>query len=138
MVEQRITKLTRAAISVLLIGLISAMFNGCYYDNAEDLYPFDTIIVHDTIVFEDTNTVNQWSVDVKPIIVGSCANSACHSSGNSNDRIPLSSHTEMVEGIEQHNLRRKIESGDMPPFGELEQDELNTILDWMDNGYKDN
>lgn len=138
MLEQRIIKNVRFLLAVLLIGGASALFNGCYYDNAEDLYPKDTVIIEDTVVIEDTNTVNQWSVDVEPLITANCANSACHGAGNSNGRIPLSTHGEMATGIEQYNLRDRVASGEMPPGGGLPQDELETVLDWIDNGYKNN
>jgi hypothetical protein len=121
----------------MALTTLVVMSGGCYYDNAEDLYPVDTIYVLDTTTTTDTTAVLSWSTDIQPIINTNCAFSGCHSA-NSSVRQPLTTHTEVKSAIENWALRLRVENGSMPPSGNLAASDKQALLDWIDAGYPDN
>lgn len=123
----------------MICGLLIAvvMSEGCYYDNAEDLYPVDTVYVLDTTGTGDTTSAFSWATDIQPIINTNCAYSGCHSA-NSAVRQPLTTHAEFKNAIENWALRLRVENGTMPPSGNMSANDRQAILDWIDAGYPDN
>lgn len=118
-------------IAWLLIGVVVILSEGCYYDNAEDLYPTDTVFV------QDTGGIISWNNRVKPIIDNNCATAGCHAANNS-VRQPLTTHAEVKNAIENWSLQSRVESGSMPPAGSLSEADKAALLDWIDEGYPNN
>lgn len=119
-----------------LLGLV-LLSEGCYYDNAKDLYPVDTVYVLDTTGMDTTGTSFTWANDVQPIVNTNCAYSGCHNA-NSAVRQPLSTYDEMKGAIENWNLRNRVSNGSMPPAGNMSETDKQTLLDWIDAGYPNN
>ncbi|MCC6459046.1 MAG: hypothetical protein IT260_01165 [Saprospiraceae bacterium] len=64
----------------LLTGLLSLGLAGCYYDNNQELHP--ELLINDGVC--DTTVTIRYSLDVAPIMNGSCgANNSCHNAGSS-------------------------------------------------------
>ena len=119
---------------ITLAGLaLMVMMDGCYYDNAKDLYPSDTLFIDslDTVTYS-------WSSDVQPVINTNCAVSGCHAAGNGSGRQPLSTYDEVKNAIENYSLYTRVESGSMPPGGNLSTTDKNAILGWIDQNYPNN
>lgn len=125
---------TLTAAALLLLVLLS---EGCYYDNAKDLYPIDTVYVLDTTNI-DTNTIAfSWADDIQPIVNTNCSYAGCHSA-NSAVRQPLTNYNEMKSAIENWNLRNRVNNGSMPPAGNMSEADKQKLLDWIDAGYPNN
>ncbi|MEX2596208.1 MAG: hypothetical protein WEC59_04695 [Salibacteraceae bacterium] len=120
------------ASALLLVTVITN--EGCYYDNAEDLYPVDTVLVP-----IDTNSTQvSWMGRVEPIIESNCATSGgCHAA-NSGTRQPLTTYDEVKSAIENWDLKNRVESGSMPPTGTLPATEKKAIIDWINDDYPNN
>jgi len=119
--------------SVLLV--ITLFSEGCYYDNAKDLYPIDTVYVNDSTV-DSTATLNYASV--QSIFSTNCATSGCHAAGNGAGRQPLSSYNEVKTAIESFSLKTRVENGTMPPGGSISASDKNKLIDWVNQGYPEN
>jgi len=119
--------------SVLLV--ITLFSEGCYYDNAKDLYPIDTVYVNDSTV-DSTATLNYASV--QSILSTNCATSGCHAAGNGAGRQPLSSYNEVKTAIESFSLKTRVENGTMPPGGSISASDKNKLIDWVNQGYPEN
>jgi len=118
-----------ARSSILLVLLASiVMSEGCYYDNAEDLYPTETVYVLDTTGTVDSTGIS-FAADVQPIINTHCAVSGCHSA-NSATRQPLTTYDEVKGAIDNWGLQTRVENGSMPPAGMPDADK-QTLLDWI-------
>lgn len=118
---------------VLWVAAVFTMLTpACYYDNAEELYPLDTMYV------SDTAAAISWATDVKPVVNANCAISGCHASGNGVGRQPLSTYDEMKKAVDNFSLKQRVESGSMPPSGSLSTTDKNTIIEWINNGTPNN
>lgn len=120
--EARITKILFYSI---LAGLL---FSSCYYDNEEDLYPFETAC--DTLNVTYTNTV-------KAIMDNSCV--SCHQTSNPSGGVLLDSYDEVVVVANNGRLWGSInhEEGYSPmPLGgnKLADCDLNKIKAWINEG----
>jgi len=115
-----------------LVCLASTVLHSCYYDNAEDLYPTDTIYIADTGA-----VVYSFSNDVEPIVKASCASTSCHGATNGS-REPLTNYNEVAAAIENHSLETLVSNGSMPKGSSLSQGDKTAILEWIKDGYKNN
>jgi hypothetical protein len=129
---KRITSI--AFLSVLLIA-VTLFSEGCYYDNAKDLYPIDTVFVDSLTT--DSNATYAYA-DVESIIANNCATSGCHASGNGSGRQPLSNYSEVKASIESFRLKERVAEGSMPPGGSLSASDKNKLIDWINQGYPEN
>lgn len=107
------------------VAFVALAMHGCYYDNAEDLYPATTC--EETIEF---------STDVATVISTNCATPGCHVSGTG--RVPLTTHAEISAAASANNLGGRVESGSMPPSGALESSEITAISCWIEQGSTNN
>lgn len=118
--------------SSLFFGFALLMFcslEGCYYDNAEDLYPMPIDTVDTTVTFKR---------DIKPFILNTCAFSpGCHGAGSN---YPVfETHEQIVAKVDRIEARVLIEKT-MPPSGQPRptQEELDDLKQWIDEGAKNN
>lgn len=126
-----------ASIALLFATLVvvTLFSEGCYYDNAKDLYPIDTIYVNDSLL---DSTASYNYADVQSILSTNCATSGCHAAGNGAGRQPLSTFNEVKTCIESFTLKTRVENGSMPPGGSMSTTDKNKLIDWINQGYPEN
>jgi hypothetical protein len=120
--------------SVAVVALMLVLTEGCYYDNAKDLYPVDTNYVTDT----NLTTTYSWSTQVKAIVNNTCAVSSCHAEGNGSGRVPLFTYDQVKAGIESYSLQSRVETGNMPPGGGISTTDKAALIGWIEQGYPNN
>jgi uncharacterized membrane protein len=116
--------------TILTLGIFSVLLgitlNGCYYDNADDLYPVPL----------DTTSAVTFSGDVQPFITASCASSpSCHAATSTNPVL------ETYDQINNHLPRiqqRAIKDKTMPQAGPANQKSLDDLQKWIDEGAQNN
>ncbi len=100
------------------------MINGCYYDNAEELYP-------GSLNCDISNL--SYDLVIKPIIDSNCAISGCHVSGTG--RKDLSSYQGVKDVVDDGRLNQHVVvSKDMPPSGPLSTCNIAKIEAWIQDG----
>ena len=110
-------------LGVFIVLSIVAL-DGCYYDNRDDLYP---VPVDTVVTFAD---------DIEPFITGSCAGGAsCHGSGSNNP--VLETYDEIKNNIDRIRIRA-IEDKTMPPAGPANQEQLDKLSKWIEEGTPNN
>ena len=129
---KRIASIALLSCVLLAVTLFS---ESCYYDNAKDLYPIDTVYVNDSLL---DSTASYNYADVQPILSTNCATSGCHAAGNGAGRQPLSTFNEVKTCIESFTLKTRVENGSMPPGGSLSATDKNKLIDWINQGYPEN
>ena len=94
-------------VAGLFLFLVAVSLQGCYYDNADKLYPDPPVVVADTIV--------GFAADIQPMIATSCATSSgCHAVGANNPELVSYDDIKLqVSRIEA----RAITDKSMPPSG---------------------
>ncbi len=125
------------SIALLFAALIAVTLftEGCYYDNAKDLYPIDTVYV-DSLPTDSGAALNFSSV--QSILSTNCAISGCHAAGNGSGRQPLTTYAETKAAIESFSLNIRVENGSMPPGGSLSNTDKTKLIDWINQGYPEN
>lgn len=138
-------KMNVKAVFVLFIG-IALCIHGCgksFEDSADEL----------NLVF-DNPTVSGWpspsfEADILPILTQRCAFTGCHVADGPED-VDLRTYATLQKGGEhgaiviagsakESELVEEIVQGKMPPDGPLlEASEIQRIIDWINNGVKDN
>ena len=117
---------------VLSLFLLLATLNGCYFDNAESLYPeFPTVC-------DDTQA--DYQSNVKPIIQLTCYN--CHNNSNASalgSGINLESTSTLSQYVSNGSFLGSIEHRSgysaMPKGGaKLTNCQIETIKSWINNG----
>lgn len=89
---------------------------------------------------EDPNSITptevHYSTDIKLIIDNNCLN--CHTSPPINGAsMPLISYENVREAVENRDLIGWVESGSMPPVGDVLSDtEVQAIKDWQSSGFQ--
>tara|TARA_B110000046_G_scaffold57567_1_gene64248 strand:+ start:6408 stop:6773 length:366 start_codon:yes stop_codon:yes gene_type:complete len=112
-------------IGFLVLSAVS--LDGCYYDNRDDLYPNPVDTLDALITFAD---------DIQPFITGSCANGAsCHNADATNP--VLETYDQIVSNIEGIE-RRAINEKTMPQSGPANQDQLDKLSKWIEDGKLNN
>jgi len=119
--------------STIILSMIALLFSSCYYDNAEDLYPF----------YEnncDTTSVS-YSLTVKPILERSCV--SCHQASNPSGNVLLDTYDGVKAAANNGSLYGSINHDDgytaMPlGGGKLSNCSIAQIKSWIDNGSLDN
>jgi hypothetical protein len=119
-----------AALSLFMI----AIFNSCYYDKEDYLYP-----VRPNQSGGNCDTTNvTYNLTIKPIFDNNCI--GCHGSGSSfnfNGYGPLSNY--LVSNSQKLLNNINYTSGQqMPPSGKLNDCYLNQIRIWIQAGYPNN
>jgi hypothetical protein len=92
-----------------------------------------------------------YSLDIAPLLATNCL--LCHSAGSPSGGLDLSSHAGILAGgtngdaivawdSSQGELPRRIQASGsfelMPPTGALADEEINTILSWIEDGALNN
>lgn len=107
--------------------------SSCYYDNKEDLYPFDK----DACNLDNVT----YSSIIKPILESSCV--SCHQQSNPSGGVRLDVYSEVKKEADNGKLWGSInhDEGFSPmPLGggKLSDCSLLQIKQWIDNGSPDN
>jgi mono/diheme cytochrome c family protein len=85
------------------------------------------------IVNPDTEVT--YTKTIKAIMDNNCNN--CHGSTTSNGApMSLTTFTEVKNAVENRNLISAVESGFMPPNGNLSATQIQNIKTWQANGFK--
>jgi uncharacterized membrane protein len=122
--EARIIKL------LFYSALLSLIFSSCYYDNEDDLYPFDPTQSCDTLNITYTNTV-------KAVLDNSCV--SCHQTSNPSGGVMLDTYNNVKVVADNGRLWGSInhEAGysPMPQGGnKLSDCDLQKIKAWINEG----
>lgn len=117
-------KRQRRFLSYLIITSLIVL-GGCYYDNAEELYPNQ----------ENCAETVSYATDVEPIISANCAIPSCHSNAQNPT---LGSYADVSANAERVKIR--VTEGTMPPPSspDLTAEEIELIRCWVDQGAQDN
>ena len=69
---------------------------------------------------------------VQPIIESNCIQ--CHSASGSRPETPLEIYEGVIDALNNHSLRDKVSSLQMPPYGAppMSESEINIIKNWVD------
>ncbi|MFZ6052768.1 hypothetical protein [Halocola ammonii] len=113
--------------SLLFVALLSS----CYYDNEEELYPFDNCNLPQEV---------SYAADVEPIISGSCAVSGCHITGGEGNGV-FDSYQSIKEKYDNGTFQNRVlQVGDMagPSYGNLSDCEVETLRKWVEQGAPNN
>lgn len=121
-------------ISIILISFAFLSFEGCYYDNEEDLYPIDPSLTCDTV---DVS----YQVTVTPILEATCV--GCHTGNFPSGNQLLDNYQSVADAANNGKLFGVInhETGfsAMPPSGvKIDACDIDKIKSWIDAGGKDN
>jgi hypothetical protein len=112
---------------IYLFLFIAVAASGCYYDNEEELYPFD---------FCDVTNVT-YSGTIQPIVQGNCAVPGCHVPGATSP--DLSTYAGLKTAADNGKLRQQtIVARTMPPSGALPGCDQLAIQAWLDAGAPNN
>lgn len=118
--------------AALLMVTLALLFQSCYYDNEEDLYPAATTC--------DTTDVS-YSRDVWPVISSNCT--SCHSGGAPQGNVSLENYDDIVVAADNGSLLGVIRHEDgwspMPKGGgKLNDCNIALIETWVNNGTPNN
>lgn len=110
--------------------LISVLFSSCYYDNKDDLYPFDPSASCDTLNMT-------YNSDIKPILDNNCI--SCHIASNPSGGVILDTYNQVKIVADNGKLWGSVnhQSGysPMPQGGaKLGDCDLNKIKAWINDG----
>lgn len=117
---------------VALLFVSMAIFNSCYYDIEEELYPYDVAC----------NTENMsFSADIVPIITTNCY--ACHDQANAFGGVVLDNYNGVKNAVNNSTLlgviRHEAGFSPMPKGGNKLLDcEIAKIESWITGGALDN
>lgn len=117
---------TNFLIITIFFALCAVALQGCYYDNAEELYPTPVVVPVDTTV--------GFAADIKPFIETKCATtSGCHAAGSNN--VELVSYDDVKQQVSRIEARAIVEKT-MPPSWSAQpsQKQLDDLQLWIDNG----
>lgn len=122
-------KIKQARI-LILVFIVVACTQSCYYDKEELLYPGSNTPV-------DCTTVNaKFAANVLPLISAKCASSGCHDATASGGLI-LQNHAQISGAKDRINTRAVVEKS-MPAAGPLPPSEINIIRCWIESGAPNN
>ena len=113
--------------SVLIVVLVAGL-QGCYYDNEEELYPGSG--------FCDLSNVT-WSGTVKPIMETRCATPGCHVPGGTGPG-DFNQYTEVKARVDNGKFQQFVfDARTMPPGG-MPSCELKKLQNWVAAGAPNN
>jgi hypothetical protein len=112
-------------IAIVLTGTI-LLFNSCYNDKEEILYPGATC----------DGAATSYTAHVQPIIQSVCAVSGCHATGSTNGPGALTSYTQVKNAAVQ--IKQAVVSRFMPQNTTLSNAQIRSISCWVDAGAPNN
>lgn len=123
--------------ALAMLAGIALLFNACYYDKADLLYPTAT----NTGVACDTAGVVSYSQKVVPILQTACY--SCHTVSNPSGGIPMATYATdkaiAVNGKLYGSINHAAGYSPMPKGGnKLSNCQLATIKKWIDAGSLNN
>lgn len=134
--------------SVLLIGISLIISTSCKHEPDDHFVP-DPIDTTDIITCHPDTSY--FVNDVLPIFQSSCALSGCHDAATAQDGIILSSYNDIINSGElepgnasDSDIYEKITDSDPddrmppPPLAPLNQEQIATIRDWINQGARNN
>jgi len=114
----------RTGYLLILSVLSGIILQQCYYDNRDDLYP------------TQADSVVTFADDIEPFITGSCASTpSCHADGST---LPVLETYDQITANIAAIERRAIKTKTMPPSGPANQQELDGLQKWIDDGMPNN
>ncbi len=119
-------------LNILLLVLVMAIVNGCYYDKEADLYPNTGNGLCDT-------TGTTYSGSVAAIISGNCL--SCHRPGGAaSTNGDYSTFAGIKANIDNGKIQDRITNATkpMPPTGLLPSCDIRKIQAWIASGYPQN
>lgn len=110
---------------LLILSVLSGItLQQCYYDNRDDLYP------------TQADSVVTFADDIEPFITGSCVSTpSCHADGST---LPVLETYDQITANIAAIERRAIKTKTMPPSGPANQQELDGLQKWIDDGMPNN
>ncbi len=114
-------------IAILFLALVMVA-QSCYYDNEEELYPFDAAQCDTVATVTYTNTI-------QAITNSNCAVSGCHTGVSPTGGLFLDTFQQVREiALNGDMSSRVLVSEDMPPSGPLSRCDMEAIQNWINNG----
>lgn len=113
--------------AILLLGIM-IFGQSCYYDNEEELYPFDAAECDTVATITYTNTI-------AALTNSNCAVSGCHTGVSPTGGLFLETYQQVREiALNGDMSSRVLVSEDMPPSGPLSRCDMEAIQTWINNG----
>ena len=111
-------------ILIIAVGVTFTFLQSCSSDSDED---YD--LINDSI-----NTKVTYTNSIKPIIDANCI--SCHGTPPINSApMSLNTYDQVKNAVESRNLINEIETGSMPPVGNLSTTQIQQIKSWQSNGF---
>jgi len=111
----------------ILLFVILAIAQGCYYDNEETLYP--------QLPCDVTNS--SFGAGINPIIQINCTLGGCHVPGTG--RVDFTTYEGIKSVVDDGRLKQMvIDQKSMPPSRPLSTCNIKLIQAWIDNGALNN
>lgn len=116
--------IVKYSVVLAVLGLSS-----CYYDNKEELYPFEG---------QNCETANlTYTTNIKVLVDKSCAVSGCHVSGAQTP--VLETYTQVKAIIDNGKFEQRVlVQKDMPTSGPLSDCEQSQLTQWIADGAPEN
>lgn len=126
------SKYKALACIAVIVFVMASFLNGCYYDNAQLLYPEGLDCVPTEVSFSE---------QVVPILESHCE--GCHNTSSSSGSVVLDNYNDIVGVAENGELLCSIEHGTtcspMPKnAARLDNCSIATIAAWIDEGLLQN
>ena len=84
----------------------------------------------------DCSTPKTFSTNAAPVFQAKCALSGCHGSGSSNGPGELTTYQQIFNA--RNDIRNAVITRLMPQGGSLTNEQLSSIVCWIDNGAPNN
>ncbi len=136
LIKRLIVHEPKHVIKIGILIILVFMFDGCYKDKAEKLYPGSV----------QCDTLNmKYSVNVSPILTGNCATSSCHTTSNKANAggYAFDSYSETMLAVPNKKLMNSINhisgTSPMPKNGaKLPRCDINRTQAWINQGALNN
>ena len=120
-------KLNSMKIYISFIILISTIIASCSKSSPSS-NPMESSL--------DCSVPKTFSANAAPVFQAKCALSGCHGAGSSNGPGELTTYQKIFNA--RNDIRNAVVTRLMPMGGSLTNEELNSIVCWIDNGAPNN
>lgn len=126
----------KPALMILITIISLSFFESCYYDKADQLYPFGKVSC-------DTSVVAKFSSDVLPVMNASCNTSGCHDAAGASGGVILDNYngikTQALNGRLMGSINQTGAYSAMPKGGaKLSSCTITKIQQWINSGAPQN
>ena len=119
--------------SLPILSAIILLCQGCYYDNAEELYEFEDQLNEMNCDVVDVS----FSDDIFPIIQGNCSITGCHLTGGNG--ILLENYNSVKDKVDSGDiLDLVVNNQTMPPAQPLTGCQIGQFESWITAGAPNN